>query len=148
MWSTSAINDWVMGYKKFNWWQLFAPNVRCVLISGFFHGDISRDYFISSYSIFAASIGEPHLCAYNTESPSPNPIDRTMLCPSPTNNILDLILTSLAGQFQDTHSPHKLSDHDIVSVTLKIIIPPIKKPRRKVIVRSERWLWIYVEECT
>ena len=26
----------------------------------------------------------------------------------------------------------KLSDHDIVSVTLKIAIPPIKKPRRKV----------------
>ena len=25
-----------------------------------------------------------------------------------------------------------LSDHDIVSVTLKIFIPPIKKPRRKV----------------
>ena len=25
-----------------------------------------------------------------------------------------------------------LSDHDIVSGTLKIVIPPIKKPRRKV----------------
>ena len=32
----------------------------------------------------------------------------------------------------DIHSPDKLSDHDIVSGTLKIAIPPIKKPRRKV----------------
>ena len=39
----------------------------------------------------------------------------------------DLILTSLRGQFQDIHSPEKLSDHDIVSGTLKVIIPPIKK---------------------
>ena len=29
-------------------------------------------------------------------------------------------------------SPDRLSDHDIVSGTLKIVIPPIKKPRRKV----------------
>ena len=40
---------------------------------------------------------------------------------------------SLGGyRFQDVHSPDKLSDHDIVSGTLKIFIPPIKKPRRKV----------------
>ena len=36
------------------------------------------------------------------------------------------------GEFQDVHSPDKLSDHDIVSGTLKMFIPPIKKPRRKV----------------
>ena len=47
-------------------------------------------------------------------------------------NTLDLILTSLPGQFVDIHSPDKLSDHDIVSGTLKIDIPRIKKPRRKV----------------
>ena len=47
-------------------------------------------------------------------------------------NTLDLIPTSLPGQFKDIHSPDKLSDHDIVSGTLKVIIPPIKKPRRKV----------------
>ena len=41
-------------------------------------------------------------------------------------------MTSLPGQFVDIHSPDKLSDHDIVSGTLKIAIPPIKKPRRKV----------------
>ena len=38
----------------------------------------------------------------------------------------------LFDQFVDIHSPDKLSDHDIVSGTLKIAIPPIKKPRRKV----------------
>ena len=45
---------------------------------------------------------------------------------------MDLLLTSLPGQFQDVHSPDKLSDHDIVAGTLKVVIPPIKKPRRKV----------------
>ena len=39
---------------------------------------------------------------------------------------------TLPSQFQDVHSPDKLSDHDMVSGTLKIFIPPIKKPRRKV----------------
>ena len=52
--------------------------------------------------------------------------------PTREKNTLDLILTTLPGQFQDVHSPDKLSDHDIVSGTLKIFIPPVKKPRRKV----------------
>ena len=52
--------------------------------------------------------------------------------PTRERNTLDLILTSLPGQFADIHSLDKLSDHDIVSGTLKIAIPPIKKPRRKV----------------
>ena len=52
--------------------------------------------------------------------------------PTRERNTLDLILTSLPGQFVDIHSPDKLSDHDNVSGTLKISIPPIKKPRRKV----------------
>ena len=39
---------------------------------------------------------------------------------------------TLPGQFQDIHSPDKLSDRGIVSGTLKIFIPTIKKPRRKV----------------
>ena len=52
--------------------------------------------------------------------------------PTREKNTLDLILTTLPGQFKDVHSPDKLSDHDIVSGTLKILIPPIKKPRRKV----------------
>ena len=56
------------------------------------------------------------------------------MIPFPTRdkNTLDLILTSLPGQFHDIHSPDKLSDHDIVSGFLKIFIPHIKKPRRKV----------------
>ena len=47
-------------------------------------------------------------------------------------NTLDLIFTSLPGQFVDIHSPDRLSDHDIVSGALKVFTPPIKKPKRKV----------------
>ncbi|MCG8069027.1 MAG: hypothetical protein JAY84_14305, partial [Candidatus Thiodiazotropha taylori] len=52
--------------------------------------------------------------------------------PTREKNTLDLILTSLPTQFVDIHSPDRLSDHDIVSGTLKITVPPVKKPRRKV----------------
>ena len=52
--------------------------------------------------------------------------------PTRERNTLDLIMTSLPAQFVDIHSPDKLSDHDIVSGTLKVVISPIKKPRRKV----------------
>ena len=52
--------------------------------------------------------------------------------PTREKNTLDLILTSLPGQFQEIHSPDKLSDHDVVSGTLKVYIPPKKKHRRKV----------------
>ena len=44
--------------------------------------------------------------------------------PTREKNTLDLILTTLPGRFQDVHSLDKLSDHDIVSGTLKIFIPP------------------------
>ena len=59
-------------------------------------------------------------------------LEQLVNIPTRERNTLDLILTSLPGQFADIHSPDKLSDHDIVSGTLKIAIPPIKKPRRKV----------------
>ena len=59
-------------------------------------------------------------------------LEQLVYFPTRERNTLDLILTSLPGQFADIHSPDKLSDHDIVSGTLKIAIPPIKKPRRKV----------------
>ena len=52
--------------------------------------------------------------------------------PTRERNTLDLIITSLPGQFVDIHSHDRLSDHDIVSGTLKVVIPPIKKPKRKV----------------
>ena len=44
--------------------------------------------------------------------------------PTREKNTLDLLLTSLPGQFQDIHSPDKLSDHDIDAGTLKVFIPP------------------------
>ena len=65
--------------------------------------------------------------------------------PTRKKNTLDLILTSLPGQFHEIHSPDKLSDHDVISENLKIHTPPPhqkqqqqkkkkkrKKPRRKV----------------
>ena len=39
---------------------------------------------------------------------------------------LDLIITSLPGQFLDIQSQGRLSDHDIVSRTLKVVIPPLR----------------------
>ena len=38
---------------------------------------------------------------------------------------LDLIITSIPGQFVDIHSHDRLSDHNIVSGTLKVVIPPM-----------------------
>ena len=52
--------------------------------------------------------------------------------PTREKNILDLILNTVVRQFQNVHSPDKLSDHDIVSGTLKFFIPSIKTPRKKV----------------
>ena len=52
--------------------------------------------------------------------------------PTREQNILDLLLTFLPGQFQDIHSPDKLSDHDSIAGTLRVVIPPIEKPQRKV----------------
>ena len=67
-----------------------------------------------------------HVIAY------PDGLEQMVHFPTREKNTLNLILTTLPGQFQDVHSPDKLRDHDIVSGTLKIFIPPIKKPRRKV----------------
>ena len=59
-------------------------------------------------------------------------LEQMVRFPTREKNTLDLILTTLPGQFQDVHAPDKLSDHKIVSGTLKNFIPPVKKPRRKV----------------
>ena len=51
-------------------------------------------------------------------------------------NTLDLIITSLPSQFVDIHSPDRLSDHDIVSGTLKVVIsppPPLRNLRGRCI---------------
>ena len=50
--------------------------------------------------------------------------------PTREENTLDLI--SLPWQFQEVHSPDKLSDHSDVAGTLKDFIPSRKKPWRKV----------------
>ena len=52
--------------------------------------------------------------------------DQLVHFPTRERNTLDLIITSLPNQFVEIHSPDCLSDHDIVSGTLKIVIPPIK----------------------
>ena len=58
--------------------------------------------------------------------------------PTREKNTLDLIITSLPSQLLDIHSPDRLSDHDIVAGTLKIvIIPPIKKTPEEGISLSE-----------
>ena len=56
-------------------------------------------------------------------------LEHLVHCPTPEKNTLDLILTSLSGQFQKTHSADKLSDHDVVSGTLKVYIPPPPSPK-------------------
>ena len=58
--------------------------------------------------------------------------------PTREKNTMDLILTTLPGQFQDVHSPDKLIDHDIVSGTLKIFIPTNKETSEKGVSLSER----------
>ena len=59
-------------------------------------------------------------------------LEQLVYFPTREKNTLDLIITSLPSQFLDIQSPDRLSDHDIVSGTLKIVIPPFKIPRRKV----------------
>ena len=63
---------------------------------------------------------------------SDHELEQVVHFPTRGQNTLDLIITSLPGHFVDIHSPDRLSDHDIVSGTLKIVIPPVKKPKRKV----------------
>ena len=47
------------------------------------------------------------------------------------NNTLDLIITSLPDQRVDIHSSDRLSDQGIVSRTLKVVILPLTKLKRK-----------------
>ena len=53
--------------------------------------------------------------------------------PTRERNTLDLIITSLPGQFVDIHSPDRLSDHVIVSGALKVVIPPLRNLRGRCI---------------
>ena len=56
-------------------------------------------------------------------------LEQMVHCPTREKNTLDLILTTLPGQFKDVHSLDKLSDHDMVSGTLKIFISPPPPPQ-------------------
>lgn len=45
-------------------------------------------------------------------------------------NLLDLTITTLPGQFNNISSPYKLSDQDTIMGTLKCNIPNKSKPKR------------------
>ena len=85
------------------------------------------DRFSKSGSTLSQSEGQILIDIMNDHG-----LEQMVHFPTREKNTLDLILTTLPDQLQDVHSPDKLSDHDIVSGTLKIFIPPIKEPRRKV----------------
>ena len=67
--------------------------------------------------------------------------------PTREKNTLALILTSLPGQFQEIHFPDKLSDHDVVSGTLKVCIPPKKETSEEGVFVSKRRFWVDEERC-
>ena len=50
-------------------------------------------------------------------------LEQLVYFPTRKKNTLDLILTSLPSLFQEIYSQDKLSDHDVISGTLKIHIP-------------------------
>ena len=85
------------------------------------------DRLNKSGSLLRQSEGQMLIDAMNDHG-----LEQLVHFPTRDKNTLDLILTSLPGQFQEIHSPDKLSDHDVISGTLKIHIPPKKKPHRKV----------------
>ena len=53
-------------------------------------------------------------------------------------NTFDLIFGFLPGQFQEIHSPDKLSDHDVISGTLKVYMPPKKETSEEGVFNSNR----------
>ncbi|CAG2202051.1 unnamed protein product [Mytilus edulis] len=56
--------------------------------------------------------------------------EQLILFPTRESNTLDLLITTLPGQFTDIHSPDRLSDHDIVMGTLRCTIPRKIRPER------------------
>ena len=69
---------------------------------------------------------------------SDHELEQVVHFPTRRQNTLDLIITSLPGQFVDIHSPDRLSEHDIVSGTLKIVIPPIKKKTKRKVYKYQK----------
>ena len=69
---------------------------------------------------------------------SDHELEQVVHFPTRGQSTMDSIITSLPGQFVDIHSPDRLSDHDIVSGTLKIVIPPIKKPPKRKVYKYQK----------
>ena len=84
-------------------------------------------YVVSANKALSQSEGQKLIDIMNDHG-----LEQMVHFPIREKNTLELILTTLPCQFQDIHSADKLSDHYIVSGNLKIFIPSIKKPRRKV----------------
>ena len=59
-------------------------------------------------------------------------LEQLVHLPTRERKTLDLIITSHPGQFVDIHYPDRRSDHDIVSGTLKVVIPPLKNKEKGV----------------
>ena len=86
-------------------------------------GDIAwLDRINKSGSLLSQSEGQLLIDVMNDHG-----LEQLVHFPTWEKNTLDLILTSLHGQFQEIHSPDKLSNHDVISGTLKIHIPPKKE---------------------
>ena len=58
-------------------------------------------------------------------------LEQLLHFPTREKNTLDWIVASLPSQFLDMQSPDRLNDHDIVSGTLKVVIPRIKKLKER-----------------
>ncbi|CAC5379979.1 unnamed protein product [Mytilus coruscus] len=56
--------------------------------------------------------------------------EQLVLFPTRESNTLDLLITTLPGQFTDIHSPDRFSNHDIVMGTLRCTIPRKIRPGR------------------
>ena len=84
------------------------------------------DRLNKSGSLLSQSEGQMLIDAMNDHG-----LEQLVLFPTREKNTLDLILTSLPGQFQEIHSPDKLSDHDVISGTLKIHIPTPPPAQKK-----------------
>ena len=80
------------------------------------------DRLNKSRSLLSQSEGQMLIDAMNDHG-----LEQLVHFPTREKNTLYLILTSLPGQFQEIHSPDKISDHDVISGTLKIHTPPKKR---------------------
>ncbi|CAC5356462.1 unnamed protein product [Mytilus coruscus] len=56
--------------------------------------------------------------------------EQLVLFPARESDMLDLLSTTLPGQFTDIHSPDRFSDHEIVMGTLRCTIPRKIRPER------------------